>query len=152
MSIPISLRLDDEGLLRKECPYCKIEYKVFPESETEEIQIKSYCPLCGLYSSWEQQFTQDQVEHLNQVIQNSASDLLNKSLGNMKKKIRNSPIKMKLTPLEKVDPKTLIEIKDFTQITTGCCSESVFLEYPGIANIIYCTKCGDMNLPPYKFS
>lgn len=147
MNIPIQLRLDENGLLRKECPYCHTEYKIFPESETDEFKEKSYCPACGLYSSYDQQLTKDQVEQIEQIVMNEAIEMLNKGLKKISKSINSKNIKMDIKPLKKTDIKTIIEIPSLEGVITNCCNETIFIEHPNTYKVIYCPKCGEIRFP-----
>ena len=147
MKIPIQIRLDDNGLLRKECPYCFTEYKIFPESETDEVKAKSYCPSCGLYASFNQQLTKDQVEFIEQEAMNAVIEQLNSSFKKMKNSTNNKNIKFNIKPLAKSDTKSIMEIPSLERVITQCCNETNFIEQPNTYNLIYCPICGEMLFP-----
>jgi hypothetical protein len=63
MSIP----LDSDGFLRRECPTCEREFKWLPSNE-DEVESQSvpdgdyFCPYCGVQAPSGSWFTQAQIE------------------------------------------------------------------------------------------
>lgn len=147
MIIPIELRLDENGLLRKECPYCYLEYKIFPVSETEEFRKKSYCPSCGLHAPFDKQLTKDQVDYIQQEIMNNVVNQFNGAFKKMSRNIKTNNVKFKYKPLKKADSRTVIELLGLEGIITNCCNETIFLEYPNTYKLVYCPKCGEIRFP-----
>lgn len=147
MIIPVEIRLDENGLIRKECPYCYLEYKIFPKSETEEVKQKSYCPSCGLYASFDRQLTKDQVEFVEDIIMNQAIDIINNSFQKTARSFTSKNLKMNVKPLEKSDVKTILEIPNIEGVITNCCNEVIFLEHPNTYKVIYCPICGEIRFP-----
>lgn len=147
MIIPIQLRLDENGLIRKECPYCYTEYKIFPESETEESKEKSYCPACGLHAPYDRQLTRDQVEYIQQELMNSVIDQINSGFKKTKRSIRSKNLKFEYKPLKKSDSQTVIELLGLEGVITNCCNETIFIEQPNMYKSIYCPNCGDIRFP-----
>ncbi|OCA87331.1 hypothetical protein [Pseudobacillus wudalianchiensis] len=147
MKIPVSIRLDDNGLLRKECPFCEREFKVFYNEHTEETQSKCYCPHCGLPAPSAEQLTRDQGQHIVDLAKNEFINLVNKEFGRMKQRVKSPYIKVDFKPLEKTDPRIQIELNDMEEIITSCCNEPIFLNSPLTWKVIYCHKCGDINFP-----
>ncbi|WP_338749866.1 hypothetical protein [Bacillus sp. FJAT-52991] len=147
MEISVAIRLDNNGLLRKECPFCEREFKIFYDQLAEETRDKFYCPHCGLPAPFNTQYTKDQVQFIMDLTKNHVIDELNKSFGKMKKRSSNSTLKINYKPMKKTDPRTQIELNDMEEIITSCCKETIFLESPATWKAIYCHKCGDINFP-----
>lgn len=147
MHIPIAIRLDDNGLLRKECPFCEQEYKTFPNDETSESQEKYYCPYCGTPAPENEQLTKDQVQHIEDLLDNEMTEIVNKSLGKMTKSFRNNKsINFNYKPMKKQEPRTQVESMDMKEVFFGCCNTSVFVSYPRTYKVMYCELCGSVNL------
>lgn len=76
-SIAMSLPLDSDGFLRRECPSCKRQFKWRPVqpnddaiSDTEKNVASPdlyYCPYCGEPASLDQWWTQEQIEYAKQI-------------------------------------------------------------------------------------
>lgn len=64
VSIPVSLPLDSDGFLRRECPNCEAEFKWFVHSDGDAEQVNQYfCPLCGRASGIDSWWTPAQLEY-----------------------------------------------------------------------------------------
>lgn len=66
-SIPVTLPLDSDGFLRRECPTCKREFKWYqhPDGSVEaELVDQYFCPLCGQASGTDTWWTAAQLEYL----------------------------------------------------------------------------------------
>jgi hypothetical protein len=66
VSIPVSLPLDSDGFLRRECPTCEQEFKWFSHAEWDfnaETADQYLCPLCGLPAGLDSWWTPAQMEY-----------------------------------------------------------------------------------------
>lgn len=84
--VPVSLPLDSDGFLRRECPSCEREFKWFSHEEGDpdaEPASQYYCPLCGVSAGVESWWTPAQLEYMDgasapavdRFIQDSIEDL-----------------------------------------------------------------------------
>ena len=145
--IPIELRLDDDGLLRKECPYCEQQFKIYPEDEIETNE-KYYCPMCGLHAPANEFLTKEQFELASDLTMNFIIDELNKGFGKIKtsfKRAKNVSVDFK--PLAKNEPITLIETTEFEDVVFSCCNKHTFIYSPMTFKVLYCHHCGELNFP-----
>jgi uncharacterized Zn finger protein (UPF0148 family) len=58
--VPVSLPLDSDGFIRRECPNCEREFKWFSDEEGDtnaEVVAQYFCPLCD-------QYVQDSLEKM----------------------------------------------------------------------------------------
>jgi hypothetical protein len=66
VALGLSLPLDSDGFLRRECPTCEREFKWFPSSDDDEPGPAPdggyFCPYCGIQAPEGQWFTKAQVE------------------------------------------------------------------------------------------
>lgn len=66
IEIPVTIPLDSDGFLRRECPTCEQEFKWYahedddPDAETVD---QYFCPLCGVPSEPDTWWTPDQLEY-----------------------------------------------------------------------------------------
>jgi hypothetical protein len=89
MSMSVSLPLDSDGFLRRECPRCEGEFKwhdgpATEEAEEAEVATTYYCPLCGEPAGPDEWWTTAQLEYMQgvaapmivQQVQDSIADAL----------------------------------------------------------------------------
>ena len=53
IEIPVTIPLDNDGFLRRECPSCEEEFKWYAHEEGDadaETVDQYFCPLCGVAS------------------------------------------------------------------------------------------------------
>jgi len=79
--VPVSLPLDSDGFLRRECPTCEREFKWFNQEEGDADAVNQYfCPLCGVASPTDSWWTTAQLEYVQGVsgpaIDQFAQDIL----------------------------------------------------------------------------
>jgi hypothetical protein len=71
-STSMSVPLDSDGFLRRECPTCEREFKWFPTPEGEESEPAPYggyyCPYCAIQAGPDHWFTKAQIEQATAVI------------------------------------------------------------------------------------
>lgn len=66
ISIPVTLPLDSDGFLRRECPTCEQQFKWFshPEGDPDAEAVDQYfCPLCGAPAGVDAWWTPEQLEY-----------------------------------------------------------------------------------------
>ena len=105
IEINISLPLDDEGFFRRECPFCRREFKVMLSKDElgtlaqEEIdsfmteaeektdsdegsqeEVEYFCPYCGQSAPKSSWWTQEQLSYVNIFAQNIMASLINEHL------------------------------------------------------------------------
>lgn len=65
--IPISLPLDSDGFLRRECPSCEQQFKWYSHQDGDpdaEVVDQYFCPLCGVPSGTDTWWTPAQLEYV----------------------------------------------------------------------------------------
>lgn len=65
INIPVSLPLDQDGFLRRECPTCEQQFKWYAHEEGDfdaEIVNQHFCPMCGAPSGVDTWWTPAQLE------------------------------------------------------------------------------------------
>lgn len=68
-NIAITLPVDKDGFLRRECPSCKRQFKWLPtEGETsEQPQSQYYCPYCRKSAAIDAWWTREQRQYMKQL-------------------------------------------------------------------------------------
>jgi len=104
-TIQMLFPVDDEGYFRRECPYCRKEFKVLLEKnemgdmirqledsylidESSELKTDDdreqealfTCPYCGQEADGDSWWTQEQLLHIRTHLENLVADMLNEQL------------------------------------------------------------------------
>lgn len=105
IEINISLPLDDEGFFRRECPFCRREFKVMltkdelgtlaqegidsfmteaegktDSDESSREEPEQFCPYCGQSAPKDSWWTQEQLSYIVVFAQNIMASLINEHL------------------------------------------------------------------------
>jgi len=171
----IKIPLDDEGYLRRECPFCMNEFKILPKEEDldgsepenlEQFMIEEdkkdgiddessenevFCPYCGQQAEEDQWFTQEQADYINSITQNIVADLINDNLINpLKRNLGGSSrgmisVEFKGDAIEKENEWVSSDLNDMMIFELPCCQSSIKIE-DDWKGTVYCFFCGF----PYK--
>lgn len=69
VELQMSIPLDEDGFLRRECPHCEQQFKWHPTQDEKVKQVESselptyFCPLCGESAKADAWWTREQIEH-----------------------------------------------------------------------------------------
>jgi len=166
----ISIPLDDEKFLRRECPHCVQEFKVqiSPEdlisfadkriksfltdddnrkSDGDEEEITKYfCPYCGQEAPTTDWWTQEQLSYLMVYTKNIMAKTFNDEfIKPMKRNINKSSglssISFKGSEMKYEDPWISDEVNDMRVFDLPCCNEKVKIIEDWRKNI-FCFYCG----------
>src|SRR4051794_22352513 len=85
VSIPVTLPLDADGFLRRECPTCERQFKWFSHTDgnIDAEQVDQYfCPLCGAPAGVDTWWTPEQIDYaqglagpaMDQLVQDALAD------------------------------------------------------------------------------
>ncbi len=132
-SISMSLPLDSDGFLRRECPSCKRQFKWRPAQPNDEAvpepqeNVASpdfyYCPYCGDPAALDQWWTQEQIEYAQQL---AMARVLGPELRELGKSIQNLNrssggfIKAKVSLPDTSEPTSLQEPDDMIRLDFPC--------------------------------
>lgn len=102
LSFNVTIPLDGEGMLGRECLECKKYFKLKPGTGLETNHC--HCPYCDYEGNHDSFWTEDQLEYSHSIVMQQAiqkvinplSEKLNKSFKKLESKTRNSPIKIKV--------------------------------------------------------
>jgi len=68
-NIEVSLPLDDDGYISRECPYCKMRFKVHKDDfDGEKFPEEIYCPYCGQSASKDEFWTSEQIKYFQDMV------------------------------------------------------------------------------------
>lgn len=146
----ISLPLDRDGFLRRECPRCTREFKWHngPANEEAEHQPPSetfYCPLCGEPAGPESWWTQAQLR----LIENATERVVGEELDDMFKGLERSTrgnrfIEFKAQGGDVPDPsEPLVEPDDMIIVASPCHKWEPVKIPEDHVGIVHCLICGE---------
>ncbi len=157
-----SIPLDDEGFLRRECPYCTREFKVFvpneerdseneeeeylgsgSEAESDEEQDDDssedrYCPYCGQTAPHDHWWSQQQLDYLEVVQHNIATEMMEKAFGGRRKS--NGLISIEIDA-KKLPEWSEPEQNDMMHFELKCCETKMKFVEEWEGNLV-CHYCG----------
>lgn len=150
ISVAVSLPLDDDGFLRRECPTCEQEFKWFVhrEGSGEAEQVDQYsCPMCGEAAGLDSWWTAAQLEYSRGVAAPVVDDAINDMLDEAFKPLRNNEhLKFKRTgrfSLNTPAPAPLIEPNDDMVIIESPCHPNEPVKLTRVATAhLHCLICG----------
>ena len=150
VTLEMSMPLDSDGFLRRECPTCEREFKCFYTSEErgDAVPIADggyFCPYCGVQAEASTWFTQAQAELVRNMVVTQVVGPMLKDFGNDMKGIgRNSGgfISAEVTydAPDELDP--LTEVDDMTRVDFECHPTEPVKVLDGWDNPVRCLICG----------
>ena len=170
IEIDIDLPLDEQGFLRRECPLCNRQYKIFKSEEERENLIREivnynlaernattdndssdnieylYCPYCLQKAPKEQWWTQEQLSYIRMYVDNIVVKMINDTMDNIARNVNrlNSPyVRMKKPHKKRLQTEPWIppEINDMTVVELPCCNTKMKIIEEWRDNIA-CYICG----------
>jgi hypothetical protein len=140
----ISVPLDSDGFLRRECPACEQQFKwraSGPDDEVEHVD-QYFCPLCGRPAGPDAWWTHEQLENAKAAIVPEALQAVQDALGQAFKGNRSVSFKPATDLGAAPVPKPLHEPDDMVIVEPPChVSEPV--KVPDDApSPYYCLVCG----------
>jgi len=156
VNLNIELPVDQEGFLRRECPYCNREFKMLFKSANKvnlsDIEITEkladdnkefYCPYCGQSADQNSFWTKDQIRYVHEIANQKVLQPMLDDFGKDIEKIsrKNDFIKFKVERKQAKKPVISPEPNDMSMLESQCCSEKIKVE-EGWEGFIYCVICG----------
>lgn len=146
IEIPVTMPLDSDGFLRRECPTCEQEFKWYAHEQGDadaEPVDQYFCPLCGVPSGVDTWWTPAQVEYvqgsagpaLDQSVQDLVDDTFKGSKGISFEQDRNFS-------LEIPTPEPLAEPDDMLIVESPCHSNEPVKVPESATASFHCLSCG----------
>jgi hypothetical protein len=145
--VPLTLPLDADGFLRRECPNCEREFKVFPSGDSEPVPADGYCcPYCGERAGNDSWFTRGQIRVIDSAInqnvipsllgdlEDSLADLERTSGGLLSARIERS---------ESLRPSRLTEPNDMKVVAFDCHPKEPIKVVDEWSGPVHCIVCGE---------
>jgi hypothetical protein len=127
--IPMSLPLDKDGFLRRECPSCERQFKWWPTQSPEDVSEESqeapeayYCPYCYEPADPDSWWTKEQLEYAQQL---ALAEALGPQLRRMKDNLesgnrRSGKIRIGMSVQSFSRPVPLTEPDDMVRVDVPC--------------------------------
>ena len=149
VSLAISMPLDSDGFLRRECPTCERELKWRPTPEGEEpIPVPDggyFCPYCGIQAAADTWLTKAQVELVHATVASEVVDPMLKKFGDDIGRIsRRSGGIISASVQHRPSPKpaALTESDDMTRVNFSCHPTEPVKVLDDWAKPVRCLVCG----------
>ncbi|OEV27095.1 hypothetical protein AN219_23780 [Streptomyces nanshensis] len=149
MEIPITLPLDNDQFLRRECPHCVRQFKWHYGPANEEAEQNSdpatyHCPLCGQPAGPDSWWTQEQLAYAQGVTAPAAMREVEQGLKDAFKSARSKHVKFDFkggfnTPDV---PAPLTEADDMTIVTSPCHAYEPVKVPEDASGPYHCLVCG----------
>ncbi len=140
----VMIPLDDDGYLRRECPYCCREFKILKgDFESLDVEKEYFCPYCGETATPRIWLTKAQKDLFEKVVNNVAVDIINEKFISFLKGLDDPSkgIRVKADELERSNELINPEINDMKIVELPCCHKSLKLD-ENWSSPIYCYYCG----------
>ena len=136
-----SLEADEDGLVTLQCDRCKSRFKMDCKYLNDELMDKEICcPVCGISEKLNTFWPEEVIEEAKKMALVEAEQMIADAL----KGINSKYIKVKSTPVQRVDTNVSFKNKDYDmqQINVNCCNKKIALMTSDITAGFYCPYCG----------
>lgn len=150
MEIGLSLPLDADGFLRRECPTCERQFKWLPGGTGEEpddyVDPPVYhCPYCAQSAPVDHWWTPEQLEYAQSMAAGPAMDEIQRVIGDAFKGLSGGPfgIRVEVTADEPEPPEPLVEPDDMLGVQPPCHAWEPIKVDEGWNDPVHCLVCGN---------
>ncbi|MGN9915756.1 hypothetical protein [Micromonospora palomenae] len=144
MQISVSIPVDADGFIRRECPSCMRHFKWY-SGETEDrpenfIEPEEYtCPYCGTAAGKDSWWTTQQLEYAQEY---AASQALGQIGADLEREFRRGPIKFKASSQAPDLPPPLVEPNDMMMVAPPCHDFEPLKVAEDWDQPLHCLMCG----------
>ncbi|MEO3972401.1 hypothetical protein [Streptomyces sp. CAU 1734] len=149
MDIQLTLPLDHDGFLRRECPHCISQFKwhhgpANEEAEGQPVPASYYCPLCGQPAGMDSWWTQGQLEYAQGTIVPRAIREIGQGLQDAFKGSSSKHVRFDLKgSINTPDvPASLTEPDDMVIVASPCHSYEPVKVPENVSGPYHCLVCG----------
>lgn len=144
--IPVSLPLDSDGFLRRECPHCEQEFKWFSHEEGDsdaEIVDQYFCPLCGVAAGTDSWWTPAQLEYMKGVSGPAIDQYVQDSVVQIFKGMKGMKFKPNRSFSVGIEtPEALVEHDDMVIVEPPCHKNEPVKVPETLSSRVHCRVCG----------
>lgn len=142
----VSIPLDHDGFLRRECPACEREFKWFNHAEGDpdaEIANQYFCPLCGAAAGVDSWWTPAQLEYAKGMAAPAIEQTVQESIADAFKGLKGVTFKANKSFTMGIEtPSPLIEPDDMVIVEPPCHPNEPIKVPEEAAARVHCLICG----------
>jgi len=149
MDIPLTIPLDNDGFIRRECPHCIRQFKWHSGPANEEAEnypdpVSYYCPFCGQPAGPDSWWTQEQLNYAEGIATPAAARYMQAEIARAFRGLNSKHFKIEMkghldTPNE---PMPLVEPDDMVIVTSPCHAYEPIKVPDNETGPFYCLVCG----------
>lgn len=143
--ISITLPLDKDGFLRRECPNCKRQFKWLPtkDKSNKQSQLQYYCPYCGKLANINDWWTKEQVQYIKQKLSKATEPELEKFTKDLKRLNKPGSL-IRIEPKYKLssEPLPFHEPNVMRKVEPPCHTSEPLKIYENWNKLVICLICG----------
>lgn len=153
VSLEMTMPLDSDGFLRRECPTCVREFKWLhtPPEEGNAAPVADggyFCPYCGVQAEAGTWLTQAQVDLAQNLVATKVVGPMLENLGDNFKSVGQRSggmlrAELKYDPPEELD--SLTEIDDMIRVDFDCHPSEPVKVLEDWTKLVHCLICGQAN-------
>jgi hypothetical protein len=153
VSLSMSVPLDRDGFLRRECPTCEREFKVLVSQDEDDEATPPpeggyFCPYCAVQAPPDAWWTKDQLEAAKAVMYR---EVVEPELKDFQKSIERMNrqsggligISARLDITEPDEPAELSEVEDMRRVEFSCHPDDPLKVLEDWERPVHCMICGD---------
>jgi hypothetical protein len=160
ISVSVSIPLDSDGFLRRECPHCELEFKVFVGDDEEDDRtdddtepVEGYCcPYCGKRAPADAWYTKAQLEVGEAALSAEMDKMIERELGSTMRNLERASgglIKASVSSSgAKKRPRELEEADDMLRVDFDCHADVPLKVVEDWVNEVHCYICGTTRPAP----
>jgi hypothetical protein len=156
VELAVSLPLDGDGFLRRECPTCQREFKWLSagdeQAEAESTPVPEggyWCPYCAIQAPPDAWWTPAQLEIVNSAI---SKEMIEPELESFERSVKSAAkrsggfieISVERDAMPEADP--LVETDDMRHVEFACHPEEPIKVLDNWAGDVHCLICGTPTL------
>lgn len=147
ISIPVTVPLDSDGFLRRECPTCERQFKWFVHSEADpdaELVDQYCCPLCGIPAGLDSWWTPEQLDYAQRAAGPDIDRLVQDEVNRAFKGVKGLSFKPNRNFTFGIDaPDPLIEPDDMVIVEPPCHPNEPIKVPEEATERLHCLICGN---------
>lgn len=147
MSTSMSVPLDSDGYLRRECPTCEQQFKWRPSDDTDpdvEPVDQYFCPLCGVPAGLGSWWTPEQLDHAQAAVMPEAMRAITETLDDAFKSSKHVKFKKSSDTGRDLPTPNVLHEPDDMIIVEPPCHPSEPVKVPEQATgRVHCLICGE---------
>lgn len=145
-NIEVNLPLDNDGFLSRECPFCKMRFKVHKDDmDGEKLPAEMFCPYCGQSATKDEFWTSEQIKYFQDMamfkVVAPELDEIENSLKGLNSNSGLFGLKVSIDREETTLPVAPEEIEDMN-LHKQICSNITIKVDKSWAKGFHCTTCG----------